>query len=448
MTDLMSIGRAAIRTYNDALSVTSDNIANSQTPGYVRRSAQISQGSAANQVTLYTGLVGASGVQMTGIARQINEWQVTDARNYSSQSSQSAETLRWHEGLEAALADNSNGIGAAIASVFDSADQLAANPTNTVLRNQMIGAVGLVADQFRAIGNSLASASQGIAVTAQQSINTVNQNLRDLVGINDALSKVADGSRAQATLLDERDLRLNAIANEIAINVTQSANGSVSITTNGPSSATLLDSNGLAPLAATFAPTGELTGFSVISSGSSLAVTPTGGASAGLLDAQAMVSSNIAGLDQIALDFSQTMNSFQQNGLTNAGSAGAPMLSMASGATSMTVLIASADDLAVASASSSNGNLLDFGTTRSSDPAATGWAQLAAAHSQATAAARQRDDLSQSLSRSAAEMRDMATSVDLDAEAADLVRYQQAYQGAARILQVAREMMQTIFNSI
>ena len=448
MTDLLSIGRAAVRTYNDAISVTSDNIANSQTPGYVRRSAQISQGSAANQVTLYTGLVGASGVQMTGIVRQVNEWQVTDARNFSSQSSQSAETLRWHEGLEVSLADNSNGIGAAIGGVFDSADQLAANPTNTVLRNQMIGAVALVADQFRAIGNSLASATQGIAVTAQQSINTVNQNLRDLVGINDALSKVADGSRAQASLLDERDLRLNAIANEIAINVTQASNGSVSVSTSGPSSATLLDSTGLSPLAATFSANGELTGFSVVTGGAALAVTPAGGTTAGLIDAQTMVANNIAALDQIASDFTQSMNMFQQNGLTNTGSVGGPMVSMASGAASMTVLITSADDLAVASAGSSNGNVLDFGATRTSDPAANGWAQLAAAHSQATAAARQRDDLSQALSRNAAEMRDMASSTDLDAEAADLVRYQQAYQGAARILQVAREMMQTIFNAI
>jgi flagellar hook-associated protein 1 FlgK len=39
---------------------------------------------------------------------------------------------------------------------------------------------------------------------------------------------------------------------------------------------------------------------------------------------------------------------------------------------------------------------------------------------------------------------DEVTGIDLDVEAAQLLRYQQAYSGSARIIQVAKEMLQDI----
>ena len=42
--------------------------------------------------------------------------------------------------------------------------------------------------------------------------------------------------------------------------------------------------------------------------------------------------------------------------------------------------------------------------------------------------------------------RDAMSGVDLDREAADLIRLQQAYEASARVIQVARETMQSILN--
>ena len=48
----------------------------------------------------------------------------------------------------------------------------------------------------------------------------------------------------------------------------------------------------------------------------------------------------------------------------------------------------------------------------------------------------------------AAAARDSVSQVDLDTEAAELLRYQQAYSAAARTIQVARETMQTLLSSL
>ncbi len=58
-------------------------------------------------------------------------------------------------------------------------------------------------------------------------------------------------------------------------------------------------------------------------------------------------------------------------------------------------------------------------------------AESAAAGSRRDAALADRDDLS---------------GVDLDREAAELLRYQQAYAGSAKVIQVARETLQSILS--
>jgi flagellar hook-associated protein 1 len=62
------------------------------------------------------------------------------------------------------------------------------------------------------------------------------------------------------------------------------------------------------------------------------------------------------------------------------------------------------------------------------------------------ASARAQDAAASSRRDGAFAARDMVSEVDLDREAAELLRFQQAYEAAARTVQVARETMQSILN--
>lgn len=69
---------------------------------------------------------------------------------------------------------------------------------------------------------------------------------------------------------------------------------------------------------------------------------------------------------------------------------------------------------------------------------ATGAQALSSAKSEAAAAKTWRDN--------SFAARDQISGVDLDFEAAELLRFQQAYGGSARIIQVARETLNTILD--
>jgi flagellar hook-associated protein 1 FlgK len=81
------------------------------------------------------------------------------------------------------------------------------------------------------------------------------------------------------------------------------------------------------------------------------------------------------------------------------------------------------------------------------DPEAA-WSGHIATQAQATASARAQDAAATTRADAAAAARDSVSEVNLDNEAADLLRFQQAYSAAARTIQVARETMQTLLNSL
>ena len=66
---------SGLRANQAALSITSSNIANAQTPGYVSQSV--------NQVETYSGDVGAT-VKVTGVNRELDQFVQTQLRSETS----------------------------------------------------------------------------------------------------------------------------------------------------------------------------------------------------------------------------------------------------------------------------------------------------------------------------------------------------------------------------
>jgi len=61
-------------------------------------------------------------------------------------------------------------------------------------------------------------------------------------------------------------------------------------------------------------------------------------------------------------------------------------------------------------------------------------------------AAQSENTATSAASNSAFAARDSLTGVDLNTEAGEMIRYQQAYSGAAKVIQVAKDTMQSIFD--
>lgn len=444
MSDLINIGASGIKAYSRALSTVGDNIANVQTPGFARRDIRLEETPPGGSIRFYNNDVRPGGVLIDGVTRAVDEWLTQDARTSNSDSGASAARSTWIEATERALDDGTGGVGSSITGIFNSADQLASNPTNPALRNNFLNSVDQGAAALRRTAMQLQSAQDGVAQQSATSIDQVNNDLNTLNRVNDGLRRARDGSTNQASLLDERDRLLDQVATQIGITTAFDAHGAVSVTSAAPGNDILLNGNTVGQFALTIAANGQV-GFTLNPGGT---IAPLGGALAGLSSASTHIIQQASKLDAIANQLASDLNSAHQAGFDANGNPGGVLLNPGTGAATITAIPLTASDVAAADGSSANGNILNFANLRGGGGAEAGWAGLVAAQSQMTAAARAQDAAASTRRDGAQAARDDVSAVDLDHEAAELLRFQQAYEASARVIQVARETMQTIFDII
>jgi flagellar hook-associated protein 1 len=446
MTDLLTLGAAGLRAYSAAMGTIGDNIGNAQTPGYVRRTTHIGETVPAGTGNPIYRNEASSGYRTISIDRAINQWRVDDSRHASADAGMASARLNWVAAAEQALAQNGNDVGLALGNMFRSADALSADPSSTALRNQFLGSVSQVAGTFRRTASALADTSNAVSGTATVAVGELNANLSALQKVNISLLRATDGTSNQASLMDERDRLLDAITGDLPVAIEYGHKGQAVVRMDNATGPVLLDGNAIAAIGVSAAADGRLS-FTLASTATP--ISPSSGQLAGLATAANHIADQRASLDTLAAQVASDLNGAHAAGVDANGNAGAALFLLSGGgAAGLAAASRSAADVAAADASGPSGNLIAIGGLRTSAGVEANWATQAAMQSQYVATARAEDTAAGARRDAAYTARSETSAVDLDQEAADLLRFQQAYQASARVIQVARENIQAILNAI
>jgi len=442
MSDLLAIGASGLRAYRASLAATSDNVANAQTPGYARRSVRLSEVTISSAPDFrYRNRERFDGVDVAATVRAADTWRTSDARLAASAEARSATYARWMDTAEAALPDGETGTGASLAQMFSAGDRLAADPSSRVARSGFLAALDEAAGSIRGNAEELARVASGVAGAAQSAATALNADLAALADVNLAIRRTGIGTTANAELSDQRDRLIDAIAGATDVDVAVNADGSARLTKGG---AVLVDLGTAATIAAVVAPDGRVS-FTQSFGGATTALAPLSGSLSGLARAADTVADRRVALDTLATDLASALNTWHANGRTPGGANGAALLDATGGAAALTALVGDPAQVAAADAGgTANGNALALAGVRTGSATESQWAALVAAQAQTTASARADETRTSARRQTADAARDAVEGVDLDREAADLVRFQQAYEASARVIQMAKETVDTI----
>ncbi|SFS12756.1 flagellar hook-associated protein FlgK [Sphingomonas jatrophae] len=443
MTDLLGIGASGLSSYRTGLSTIGDNVANANTAGYVRRDVTLGAAATIGGANpLYRDGSAVGGVRVLGVARAADAYKIADARLTAADAARADARARWLATAETQLPDGSKGVAMKLTAVYTAADALAADSEGNLPRQAMLTALDDAASGLRTSADGLARVSAGIGTEAKDLTDRLNASLSALSQLNSTLRRLPEGSSAKAAALDERDRLLDGIAGAVGIDVSFDAAGAVGITAAGASGTTLLDGRGPALVSLAAAEDGRLS-LSVERDGAVSALAPSGGSLSGLVDAAASIAGRRRQLDAVAVDFAAQINAWNAGGTTRAGTAGAALLA-ATGAGDIALATDNPAALAAAKGGSANGNALALAATRGAGGIEARAAALVSGLSQSVAAAKVESASAATRADSSAAARDAGSGVDLDREAAELIRFQQAYDASAKIVQVARETLQSI----
>jgi flagellar hook-associated protein 1 FlgK len=438
--DLLSIGSSGARVARSALDVTANNIANASSDGYVRRSVAVSEVSGGTNPAAPTA-INLAGARITGIVRNADAFRQSEVRRTGSDAARASAEVQGLENVESAL--EQTGVYPSIVAFEGSIKQLLSDPTDGSLRAQVVENGRTMAQTFNTASQSLDAAARGLQFEAQDGVNQVNRIAGELGRVNLRLMRSADTSSDQSGLLDQRDALLQQLSDHADITTTINADKSVSVMLGGPTGAALVAGATANTLAMSTAANGTLS-FTV----NSQATTLGSGAIAGKAQALLELGSARTQLNTIAAGIVTTMNTAQASGVDLAGNAGQPLFS-GTGAANIAMVAASGSAIATAPAGVAAGsrdvtNLTAMRSALTSADPAGAMDTLLFGVSSAVAGRTTTRDALESISTSARTALAAQAGVNLDDEAVSLVRFQQAYQASARVMQVASDIFDSI----
>lgn len=439
-SDLLSIATSGAKTARAALDVTAQNIANASTEGYVRRTVSLAEVSAPS-VFGQNGEASLSGVRLDRIVRNVDLFRLAEVRRTTSDATRAGAELGGLENIQASL-ENAR-IYEGMVNFESSLEALTADPTNPSLRAAVLESAETMARSFNVASGSLDAVGDSLHFDAAASVDQVNLYSQELARINLRLARAQNGSTDQSSLLDQRDLMLQKLSGLSDIKVTVAADFTVEVQLGSGGTTPLVQGGITAQLQSATAGDGTLS-FTVGGS----PVTLSGGTLAGQQQALVHLRDYKDSLDDVVTNLISVVNGVQTGGAALDGSAGQPLLT-GTGAADLAVALTDPADLATAPAGSppgsrDAGNLTAFRDALSNGQVAAGMSAVIFAVSSKVSGLSTTRDALDAIAASASIALQSQAGVDLDHEAVNLIRFQQAFQASGRVMQVSQDLFDTL----
>lgn len=446
-SSIISIGRSGAAAARAAIELSAQNIANANNPNYSRRSLELSE--FVSFATIDNQPRGSfSGVEIGGVRRPGTELAQRAVRDSAGDLQRADAELNGLRGAELALEQSR--IYEGLVNFEASLTLLTSDPTDPALRTGAIESARQLAQRFQFADASLDDVNTLIEGEIAVGVDKINGAAAEIARINIDLAKARDGTAVKASLLDARDAALRDLAEEFGVVATFDDKGVAEVRLvsdplpPGESGVLLVSGGNFGALSASLPGDGTVS-FSL--GGASFS--PLSGAMAGRSAALSSVASQRSLLDDIANQTITRANTAQAAGVALNGSPGQPLFS-GSGAAGITLALNDGAGLALAAAGSPAGsrdtaNLANLIAAFGADdgPIAGTDRLLLDLSSRIAGLNTTREGLSIINQSAEAELLS-ETGVDLDAEAAALIRLQQAFEANGRVIQVANDLFDTI----
>ena len=227
---ILSIARSAIHAHQTAIQVTSHNVANAETPGYTRQRATLEQSYPVRTPMAVLG----SGVRVSDVG-QIRD-RLLDA-TYRHDASQSAgfglrrDLLGQIEGVFNEPSDA--GFAATLDRFWGAWSDLANAPTNATAREVVLQRGGQVAAALNGFSTRLAELTADTGLRLDESVRRLNGFATQVAELNGQIVALESGGSSANDLRDLRNTLLDGMAKLADVAVHERGDGSVAVTIQG-----------------------------------------------------------------------------------------------------------------------------------------------------------------------------------------------------------------------
>ncbi len=431
------------------LQTANNNIANANTPGYSRETVSL----AANAPDS-TGV--GTGVTVTGyqsIRDQLLQSQIMQQTQTQTGANAELGTLQQ---VQTIFASSTSDIGSQMSTLFSSLSSLSTDPTNTSLRQAVLTAGSNLATSFNTASSSLTSLQGSLNSQVSTDADQINSLAKQIAALNPQIAQKNDVGQDAGTLQDQQDQLVTSLSKLTNVAITQDSDGITVTTGNG--TPLVVGANSY-PLTTTTGSDGKV--YVLDTNGQDISATISGGDLGGTIQARdTAIPSVLNQLDTLASEVGNAFNTAQAGGYDSTGAQGKNFFNIPSGSTAgaaaaITLSLKSANQIAASSDGSagSNGNLANFAAIQSTalssgNTPTQAYAALVYNVGSLTATANTQYTATTASLQQLSDQQSSVSGVSVDEESTNLIRYQQAYEAAAKVINTVSTLFSVTMDMI
>ncbi|WP_108650076.1 flagellar hook-associated protein FlgK [Dongshaea marina] len=447
---LIDIGVSGINAAQAWLNVTGQNIANASNPNYCREGVELAS---------LGGIPGqGGGVQVIRYSRYSDPFLSREVCNQSAQLNQFTTRHQYLSQIDTVLGADSNSISKGMDDLFASFTAAQKDPQDLAYRQQILSQSGELVNRFHMMDDRLEKLRSESHDQLTSSVTKVNSVLGNIAKLNQQIADGQAGGSNVSDLLDQRNGALKSLSQYMDIQSSTASDGSINLYMKNGEPLLLGNQPGQLKLEEHGDGSYDL---ALTSAGTTTRIHDGIGSSIGaLFDYNAQDLNRLQQqLDSMASEVANSFNQVQATGEDLEGKAGQPLFSFDPDhpAKSLKLAIDDPSELAFSAPGKGpgdNSNLNQFLDLQNQKISGLGgvtfsdyYSQMVSQVANDTATAKDNMASGQSLLKVAVSNEQAVAGVSQDEEAANLMRYTQAYQANAKVISTARDMFSTLLST-
>ena len=325
MSSIFGIDLSALQAFQQAIEVTSNNVANASTPGYDEESIELATALPQNA----GGFAIGSGVDVTGVQRAYSQAAETQLNTSQSTLSQLTSLQNYTSQIDNLFGTTAGGLTTALQNYYSGWSAVADDPTSTAARQALLGDASALSANLNSTSSQLQEMNSDVNTRITADVNQINSIGTQISTLNAQIAQSTGSGQAPNQLLDQRDELVSNLSQLAGVTTTSNTDGSINVYL-GNGQPLVLDQNtyALSTVPNQFNAS-QLEVASTASDGASISGSITSGDLGGLLSARTQaIDPALNQLGQIATAVAQSANTQQASGLDLNGDLGSALFSV------------------------------------------------------------------------------------------------------------------------
>ncbi len=324
MSNVFGIDVSALQAFQQAIEVTSNNVANASTPGYDVQSIDL----VTTQPQDSGGVQVGAGVSVGGVTRAYSQTAANQLNTSQSSLGQLNALQNYTSQIDNLFGTSAAGLTTALQNYYSGWAAVSDNPTSAAARQALLGDASALAQNLNTTSTQLNNLNTDVNTRITSDVQQINSVSTQIAKLNQQIANSSGNGQSPNALLDQRDQLVSNLSQLVGVTTTTDADGAMNVFV-GNGQPLVLD--GYTTQLTTVANPYNATQLEVSTSTdgtNTISGSITTGDLGGLLAARSqVVNPAINQVGQIALALQQNANSLQNSGLDANGNFGANLFS-------------------------------------------------------------------------------------------------------------------------